>query len=212
MKKVKYLFSALIILLLVCVPTLMFVGCKKHYTVAISVAEGNGDVFEVDKLKGKKSLLGNNDVEEDTTFNYSVTPSSGYKIKYIKVDGEEIEFEISSDTGDSGYGISRPSLGKVRANHTIIVAFEKREYSLTFAYGGDEFNVLQHNGQVYSLSALYETRLNQIVANIGLGEFIYDDIESGVSAITGNERLSTDMLLITTKTEQELKEFLGLTD
>lgn len=211
MKKLKYILSAFVIMMAALVPALMLVGCKKHYTVTVTIGEGvgHGNVYKVDALKERVSLLGKNDLEEGSKFDYSVTPFTGYKIKYIKVDGTEIDFDISTDTGDEGYGISRPSL-KVKSNHTIEVGFEKREFELTFAYDGQESHVLEHNGQIFKLSGKYETPLNQILLNIADGGFTYDDEECGIVAIDGTEHISANMLLVTSKTEQELKEFLGL--
>ena len=210
MKKLKYILSAIILVLCVMVPAFALVGCKKHYTVSVSVVEGEGDVTRVDQLSTKHSLIGTNDLEEGARFEYSVVPATGYQIKYIKVDGTEIAYTISDADNDKGAYIARPLLTEhISSDHTIQVAFEKRTYFLTFAFGGNSQNVLKDsNNKEIKVGGTYLTKLNQIVSNIADGNFYSVDPDIGKVDVSAETQIAKDMLLITDLDEAHLRELL----
>jgi len=213
MKKVKYILSAILLAICVMVPAFALVGCKKHYQVSISIAEGLGDVTTVDQLTSqKRSLVGTHELNEGSRFEYSVVPATGYQIKYIKVDGEDIEYTISESAYDRGAYIARPLLTEsIGANHSIVVAFEKRTYFLTFAFGSNASNVLKDTNETpIKVGGVYLTKLNVILTNIADGNFYSYDPDLGNTSITGNENISKDMLLITALSEAELRTLLGV--
>lgn len=217
MKKIKYILSALLLALCVMIPAFALVGCKKHYTVAISVVEGNGDVTRVDQLARRHSLIGSNDVEEGSRFEYAVVPATGYQIKYIKVDGRQIDFVISDIPEDDGFGIARPLLAEhVASNHTIKVAFEKRTYHLTFAFGGIKTNLLvDGDGNAIERTGEYEATFESIITNFNSGNFYWagepDEDEYG-HILIGTNTIKEDMLLVSNLSEGDLKALLGVTD
>ena len=213
MKKLKYILSAILLAICVMVPAFALVGCKRKYVVTISVAEGHGDVTSVDQLTStKRSLIGKNEVEEGSRFEYSVVPATGYQIKYIKVDGVEIEYTISEADYDKGASIARPLLSEhIDANHTIEVAFEARTYYLTFAYGSNANNVLKDsNNKPITRGGVHLTKLNEILPNIADGNFYHKDPDEGNVYVTGNEKISKDMLLVTALSEEDLRLLLGV--
>ena len=157
-------------------------------------------------------MIGKNEVEEGSRFEYSVVPATGYQIKYIKVDGVEIEYTISEADYDKGASIARPLLSEhIDANHTIEVAFEARTYYLTFAYGSNANNVLKDsNNKPITRGGVHLTKLNEILPNIADGNFYHKDPDEGNVYVTGNEKISKDMLLVTALSEEDLRLLLGV--
>ncbi len=210
MKNLKYILSAFVIVIALSLP-IFLTGCTKHYTVSVSINGVGGSVVKVDSLTHiKKDLVGDNDVEEGSNFEYAVAPNNHYHIKSIIVDGEPINFSLDE------YGIARPILTDIKANHTIVVEFEPNTYTISYYYksGEDEegnplYTQFKVDNKVYYTSIEYK----QTITIDGIKDFglVWDNngtLEkfptSDTFTIHKNYQLYTD------KTEAALKALLGL--
>ncbi|MBQ8468596.1 MAG: hypothetical protein IJ542_02440 [Clostridia bacterium] len=231
MKKLKYILTSFVLALVLIVPALALVGCAKHFKISISIAAGVGDVTTVNQLTHvKKSLVGTNDVEEGSKFEYSVVPQTGYEIDYIKVDGNTLEkgtdYSISDLSVDKTYGIARLLLSEsVNADHTIVVAFKLREYYLiSYEYYDATEEVykplLKADGSVYTKTVERDEENRYTFDTTGYNAFgmryldhelskegspVYTAVEDNAATPIGY-----DTVYRTDKTEAELKTFLGL--
>lgn len=120
MKKFIKSLSLFCLMIAMCIPVLCLAGCAKNYTITISIAGGEGNVF----LKGANSVsvVGKNTVKEGSLFEYCVSPATGFEIDKIVVDGEEIEV-----TDKKRF---YPYFDKVNANHTVEVSFKAESYAV----------------------------------------------------------------------------------
>lgn len=102
---------------------LIFAGCSKNYTIKISIASGEGQVYKKD-VNGI-SVLGNNTVKKGEKFEFFIEPASGYIISKIVIDGEEYD---KSFTQDGCY----LSFEDVDRNHNVEITFAFEEWTLNF--------------------------------------------------------------------------------
>lgn len=171
MKHFKYILTAFLLTFVIILP-FTFVGCaKKHYTVSIKVAEGQGEVYKIKSINGEnrnENIVKDNDVEEGSVFEYVVTAAEHYKIAKILEDGVEKEFNLDADaTEKSGCEIARLTLTRnIQTNHNIEIYFAKETYTFSFYYlddkgtietEDDEYAELKVNDESYLLSGEYET-------------------------------------------------------
>lgn len=121
MKKIIKSLSLFCLMIAMCIPVLCLAGCAKNYTITISIAGGEGNVF----LKGSNSVpvVGKNTVKEGSLFEYLVSPANGFEIDKIVVDGEEIEVTNSKSV--------YLYFDKVDANHNVEVSFKAKSYAVT---------------------------------------------------------------------------------
>jgi hypothetical protein len=213
-------------------------GCTKHYTISVSVVgEANGTVVTVDSVaQTRKSLLGDNDVEGGTMFEYSAVPNdSHYQVEYIKVDGTEVYNVAWGDSNkykpfeeDGKTGIIRPMIDNVSANHTVEVAFGVKSYTLSFYYNDSEdetphyvlLTVVQdgQSATPYTITQKYNTvwTLEGFDAMEFRGIYVNDDYTFVTGAIadenpiTGSYAFVANRALITNKSKDELLTFLGI--
>ena len=216
MKNFKYILASILLAFVLFFPTVL-VGCaKKHYTVSIKVAEGEGAVYKIKSINGEnrnENIVKDNDVEEGSVFEYVVTASEHYKIAKIVEDGVEKEFNLDeSATETSGCEIARLTLTKnVQANHSIDVYFALKTYSFSFYYlddkgtvesTDDEYSQLKVNDQIYLLSGEYNTNFElndtpelifkHYVKRNGIDELENYEIEDNKLMFINNKTLYTD--------------------
>ncbi len=112
MKKfVKTLFA--ICLCFVAVSPVFLAGCAKTFKINVEV-EGNGFVYKA-KVEGV-SIVGTNTAKKGSTFEYFVSPKTGYIIDKVIIDGTEYTEEYNREKAYF-------SFKDVNANHTVKVIF-----------------------------------------------------------------------------------------
>lgn len=195
MKKFIKSLSLFCLMIAMCIPALCLAGCAKNYTITISIAGGEGNVF----LKGSESVpvVGKNTVKEGSLFEYCVSPATGFEIDKIVVDGEEIEV-----TDKKRF---YPYFDKVNANHTVEVSFKAESYAVALLCkkdGEEEYEVYDE------LTLTYGTKLDlgqnkyggannelwYIMKDIG-GVYTKEytkDVDNNVVFINGAKQIMTD--------------------
>lgn len=208
MKKLKNILMFLVVCAIIC-PAAILVGCSKQFTITVVVAEGNGSVKQINSLTHiPKNLEGKNEVKEGEKFEYAVAPADeNYYIKYIKVDGKNIDFTVDKD------GIARPVILNVKSNHEIVVAFARKTYSLSYYYysqADDDYLPLMVNGSQYKTDVLFGwnvtiTGFKDFGFTLKEGDtFIPFEVSGDTFSIHDNYNLYT------TKSLDELKQLLGI--
>lgn len=206
MKKFKYIILSLVFCLALC-PLFTLVGCTKQFTINITIAEGLGSVKRVNSLthiSSAEDLVGENEVKEGENFEYAVAPVEHYHIKYIKVDGKNIEFTVDKD------GIARPVFLNIKGNHSVVIGFERNTYSITYYYyDGADYKPLMAGESIYKTSVVYESN----VSIAGIKDFGFTRDKEGTIQFTPTSDtffVNSDTTLYTTKSLEELKTLLGL--
>ena len=219
MKNFKYILSAFALLLVMVVPFCL-TGCTKHYKINITVAEGLGDVRIGLTNEDTKSLVGENEVEEGSTFEFSCTPFQHYEVGYIKVDGSYIyNIEWAENTyNPTDLGDFKPRIPNVDADHSIVVGFTPKTYKMTFFYvdpdtiGTTNVSYIQLavNSSPYVVEGNCET--TQTITGLSNEFKIYNKENELVEWTHGDTIMfKNDYALYIDKTEAELKEILGIT-
>lgn len=226
MKKLKYILTALLVMVCVCVPFAL-TGCAKHYKINVSIAEGavaGNDVKLWVSQESVKSVVGENEVEKGTKFVYSVCPGEDYEIFYIKEDGvtryhaEQPNNEFRPDEGPGQGRIIKLRIDNVNADHTITVAFRLRTYSIQYMFKNPNtapgqpayLQLTNADGSVYKTEGA--AKQNITIQNFGTFGFKYLDgadlLDFPVTVDTFP--LMSNYVLYTDKTEAELKALLGI--
>ena len=235
MKKVKYILTSIIFILMLFVPAFALVGCAKHFKVNIAIVpfsetELGGEVVSVTQLTHqKKSLVGENDVEQGSKFEYSVVPSGGFVIDYIKVDGRTLEYGTDYTTSalnlDETYGIARLMLSdNIQESHNVEVKFKKREFWLVsyeyYEYDAEEETyvykkLLNNDGTVYAkqVDNVDDEFSLDITGYYDFGMKVFDHSENDYVLVPNSDHMVIGydtIIRAVGKSKAELKTFLGL--
>lgn len=202
MKKFIKSLTMLCFALVLCVPMFMLAGCTKNYTITISVEAGNGTVYKkVLEDKDKKNLVGKNTVRGGEKFEYLVSPSSGYEIEKVVVNGEEVEI---TNVGGTYFYIK-----EVDKNYTIEVYFKEKIYTVTFQCSDGNELFLQKN---YKFNSIIDFNAKEFGGNNNDFWCVIDSNNHSVSIKEShNNKLAVgrDLIIKTSKTKAELDAIIA---
>lgn len=202
MKKIIKSLTMLCLALVLCVPMFMLAGCTKNYTITISIEAGKGTVYKkVLEDKDQKPLVGKNTVKGGEKFEYLVSPSSGYEIEKVVVNGEEVEI---TNVGGTYFYIK-----EVDKNYTIEVYFKEEVYTVTFQCSDGTELFLQKN---YKYGSTIDFNAKEFGGNNNDFWYVIDSENRSVSIKEShNNRLTVgrDLTIRTSKTKAELEAFIN---
>ena len=201
MKKFIKSLTMLCLALVLCVPMFMLAGCTKNYTITFSVEAGKGFVYKAKEDNGQENLLGKNTVKGGEKFEYLVSPSSGYEIDKIVVNGEEIEV---TDTLKI-----YPYIEKVDKNYIIEVYFKEMICTVTFQCSDGNELFLQKN---YKYGSTINFNAKEFGGN---NNDFWCVIDSNNHSVSIKERYNNsltvgrDLIIKTSKTKAELDAIIA---
>ena len=184
MKKVLKSLSLICLAILMVCPLL--VGCSKNLTINVSVEGVGGGVYLFSNSQSEntgKNIVGDNVVKEGNDFEYRVSPSHGYRIAKVEVDGMEVT--LTDSEKKQGKVLA---LGNVKKDHNIKVSFELGEWEVKFKCIDGEFAIrnVTHNSALNVGTSEFGGENNELWYVINSGQRVYlingqDDPSEGLA-------------------------------
>ena len=213
MKKFKNFLLSFMLIFVMVIPFAL-VGCTRYYTVKVNITEGVGH-GDIKITATGKTLVGEHDVAEGSTFEYRVIPYAHYEIKYVKVDGVDIynvEWDNNTYSVNNADRAIWPIIPNVTNDHNVEVAFQPVTYTICYyaLEQGEYVPVTNNDGSVYYTEIVYGQYVPAELVNLVV---VNRETPFNVITFTETSVIAKDYKVnVLDKTVEQVKELLGIND